>query len=306
MARIRYIKPEIGTDEELAEVSIAARFLFVMLPTHCDKSGRMEDSPRRLKLQTFPWDDVNVDVLLNELDPRFIIRYEVEGKRFLQVRQFSKHQRPHPSEAISTIPQPPTENIKKHDKKLKNISKNVFSRQHAIGTGTGTGTRDGDGDGVVEPAAQNAEIIPPVKKLTPQQIIIRYFKEAKGIHSDDKDWDRKHIDGRLIKEAISYLKAFDGDVKTAGEFLIIKGVEWAALPEWGMTGAKAAAGRDARINKQTGADDGLEKQMGADRVVGPRRLNGVTRAGSLTGDALRAIENAALSSKEDGDVDGPG
>jgi len=124
--RIRYIKPEIGTDEDLAKVSIPARFLFAMLPTHCDREGRMEDRPKHLKLSTYPWDEIDIDALLHELSPRFIIRYNDGNKAYLQILGFRKHQRPHPGEEASKIPALSTRKIKLHGKKCNYTGRNVI------------------------------------------------------------------------------------------------------------------------------------------------------------------------------------
>lgn len=108
MARIRTIKPEITMDEELAELGFAARWFFINLWCHCDREGRCEDRPKMLQAKILPWDlKVDADTLLKELDPKFVIRYEVEGKKYLQVRTFVKHQRPKPEEQPSVIPPVP-------------------------------------------------------------------------------------------------------------------------------------------------------------------------------------------------------
>jgi len=94
MARIRTVKPELFFDVELGDVSIPARFLFIGLFTQADREGRLDDSPKKIKANIFPYDEkINVESLLSELAPRFIVRYEVEGRKYLQVRNFGKHQR---------------------------------------------------------------------------------------------------------------------------------------------------------------------------------------------------------------------
>jgi len=94
MARIRTVKPELFFDVELGDVSIPARFLFIGLFTQADCEGRLDDSPKKIKANIFPYDEkINVEPLLAELAPRFIVRYEVEGRKYIQVRNFGKHQR---------------------------------------------------------------------------------------------------------------------------------------------------------------------------------------------------------------------
>jgi hypothetical protein len=94
--RIRTIKPEFFKDEQLAELSAYARLLFIGLWCLADRDGRLEDRPKRIEAEILPYDFQDVDALLQELadhEEHFIIRYEVDGKKIIQVRTFLKHQR---------------------------------------------------------------------------------------------------------------------------------------------------------------------------------------------------------------------
>ena len=52
-----------------------------------------------------PNDDVNMDGILNELaEKRHIIRYVVDNKKYIEIRNFSLYQRVHPNETASRIP----------------------------------------------------------------------------------------------------------------------------------------------------------------------------------------------------------
>jgi hypothetical protein len=106
MPRIRNIKPETFDDPDLNGLPALARWLFVGLWTQADRDGRLEDEPRRLKARILPYDDANCDELLDLLDGWFITRYEADGRNFIQVNNFSKHQHCHKDEKPSTIPAP--------------------------------------------------------------------------------------------------------------------------------------------------------------------------------------------------------
>jgi len=106
--RARSIKPGFFTDEDLVELPIATRMLFVGLWCAADREGRLEDRPRQLRIQLFPCDDVDVDAMLQELhDAGRVIRYVVDGCRLVQIVNFSKHQRPHVHEKVSVLPSVP-------------------------------------------------------------------------------------------------------------------------------------------------------------------------------------------------------
>ncbi len=107
MARIRSIKPEFFLHEGLADLSPLHRLFFVGLWTLADKAGRLEDRPKRIKAALLPWETCDVDSLLWDLaDGRFIIRYEAGGKDCIAIPAFEKHQRAHPKETPSGLPEP--------------------------------------------------------------------------------------------------------------------------------------------------------------------------------------------------------
>ncbi len=119
MARSRNIKPGFFTNEELADLPFAYRLLFIGLWTVCDKDGKCEDRPKKIKMEVFPADDVDVDAGLCALQSSgFIERYEVDGKRYLRVLAWAKHQTPHVRESASAIPNPclgTAKAVPKHD-----------------------------------------------------------------------------------------------------------------------------------------------------------------------------------------------
>jgi hypothetical protein len=107
MARARNIKPGFFTNDELGELPALARLLWIGLWTICDRDGRCEDRPKKIKAEVLPYDECDADALLRLLAERgFIQRYEADGLRCIQVVNWSKHQNPHVKESPSTIPAP--------------------------------------------------------------------------------------------------------------------------------------------------------------------------------------------------------
>ena len=108
MARSRNIKPGLFKNEDLAECSIWARYIFPGLWCIADRAGRLEDRPKRIKGELLAFDSVDVEPLLAELTAYgFIARYEVAGKRVIQILTFCKHQNPHFREQDSELPAMP-------------------------------------------------------------------------------------------------------------------------------------------------------------------------------------------------------
>lgn len=103
--RSRNIKSSFFTNEHLAVCSWPARLLFIGLWCVADREGRFEDRPLRIKGQVFPFDDIDVAPLLDELaSQEFIVRYEASGRKCFHIPNFLKHQTPHRNEAESILP----------------------------------------------------------------------------------------------------------------------------------------------------------------------------------------------------------
>ncbi len=108
MPRLRTLKPEFFTHESLCELSPLHRLLYEGTWCYADREGRLEDRPRYLKTVILPYDIADVDAMLDDLAARgFIIRYVVDGKRYIFIPAFLRHQKPHPKERPSEIPPPP-------------------------------------------------------------------------------------------------------------------------------------------------------------------------------------------------------
>lgn len=117
MARARNIKPGFFTNDELAECAPVARLLFVGLWCLADREGRLENRPKKIKAELFPYDDVDASVYISELvEHGFLVEYEVDGKKYLEVVNFHKHQKPHHMEAPSILPARPGATNKFHHK----------------------------------------------------------------------------------------------------------------------------------------------------------------------------------------------
>lgn len=105
MPRARNIKPGFFKNEELVELAFEYRLLFSGLWCLADREGRLEDRPKRIRMELFPADDVDCDEGLQLLhEAGQIVRYEVNGKRYIWIPAFTDHQKPHRNEADSVIP----------------------------------------------------------------------------------------------------------------------------------------------------------------------------------------------------------
>lgn len=106
MPRARNIKPGFFTNDSLVDLPFEVRLLFIGLWTVADKKGRMADRPKKIKMEIFPNDDLNVDQALNLLQEKgFLKRYISRDVACIQIVNWAKHQNPHIKEADSVLPE---------------------------------------------------------------------------------------------------------------------------------------------------------------------------------------------------------
>ncbi len=107
MPRSRNIKPSFFQNEELAELPFETRLLFIGLWCLADREGRLEYRPKKIKMQLFPADNINIEQSLLGLSGASLVQvYVVDNIKYIQITNFNKHQNPHQKEKASTIPAP--------------------------------------------------------------------------------------------------------------------------------------------------------------------------------------------------------
>ena len=111
MARKRMLDPNIWVSEDIAQLSIFARYLFIGMISNADDEGKGRANVAYLKSTIFPYDeDVStrkVQEALKSIAQHCTIQiYEVDGKQYYAFRNWKKWQKvekPSPSQ----IPNPP-------------------------------------------------------------------------------------------------------------------------------------------------------------------------------------------------------
>lgn len=110
--RIRTVKPAFFKDEDLADLPPLTRLLFQGLWLMADRDGRLENRPRLIKAEVLPYDDCDIDQMLEALaEKRFIVRYTINERACIFIPGFKTHQRISGKEAdcSSELPPPPGE-----------------------------------------------------------------------------------------------------------------------------------------------------------------------------------------------------
>jgi hypothetical protein len=112
MARMRSLKPEFWTDEELAcQLTRDERFLYVGLWNLADEHSRLRGDPRYIKGQLFPYDDDitpdYIEKMLGNLGALGKVHpYRVGPGRYLFLPKLGKHQRLETDKVPSRLPGP--------------------------------------------------------------------------------------------------------------------------------------------------------------------------------------------------------
>lgn len=139
MARIRTIKPEFFTSEDIVSLSPLARLLYVAMWCEADKEGRLVWKPITFKLRYLPADDCDIKALCQEITDRGLVTQYGEG--YAVIPSFGAHQHINPRESASQLPEPVANTTRKS---------RVGTRQSRVGTGANLdvhaqGGREGKG-----------------------------------------------------------------------------------------------------------------------------------------------------------------
>lgn len=143
MSRIRTIKPEFWTSEQVISCSRDARLMFIGLWNFCDDNGVHTASLVRVKAEIFPADNISISEISSLIEElklhKLLIEYEVEDHKYWMVTGWKLHQkidRPNPKHPVF-----PGEEAKKFDECSTNDRRGLDERSPPEGKG-----REGKGE----------------------------------------------------------------------------------------------------------------------------------------------------------------
>ena len=161
MARIRTIKPEFFTSLTIASLTLEARLTFIGLWTHVDDAGRCVNDARLIKAALWPLDDRLTDDIVSDLgaltECSLIAQYEVRGRRYLAITNWTEHQRIN-RPTKSTLPGPEDPDAKPLTCENRSLTEHSVSPHGAV-TEPSLGERkgkEGKGTKPLAPADANA------------------------------------------------------------------------------------------------------------------------------------------------------
>jgi hypothetical protein len=187
--RIRSIKPDFYTSEDIAALDWDARLVFIGLWSYVDDNGVGRDNERLIVADLFPLEEdprealAKVSRALELLETRGqITRYEVDGNRYVFVNAWDKHQKVDRPNKVR-YPRPTSENVPP--------------------ARSSRDPRDSSSPGAVEQGNRGTE---------ERSSVVVVLRLTRGPNSDDDDeqiarWQQKHPDLDLAERAESFLEA---------------------------------------------------------------------------------------------------
>jgi hypothetical protein len=210
MARIRTIKPEFFTSEDIVSLSPLARLLYIALWCEADREGRFVWKPKTFKMRYFPADNCNIEKLCEEIRSLGLVMvYEVNFLQYGFIPSFHAHQHINPREQKTQLPDPPG---------------NVFTTREARDSDASPrdsdvqGGREGKGKEVITPRVDDAETNPGFAKFW-ETWPTNDRKQAKGKCLDAWKKASAERDAALVIDHVTAMKSSREWLKNDGEFV---------------------------------------------------------------------------------------
>ena len=173
MSRQRFIHPKIWMSEQVMELSLEARLLFIGLFSTADDAGRRKASPVSIKAEIFPLDSIDLDTidrLLLEVAGQSLIRLysDTDGCPIMDIPSWAKYQNPRYKKDSEL--QEYAEDLRRPDTYL---SPKDADLTHICGPGSGSGSGCSSGSGVVvEQPLVDSKKPEPTDVMNPKRIFI--------------------------------------------------------------------------------------------------------------------------------------
>jgi hypothetical protein len=176
MARIRTIKPEFFTSEDVTSLTPLARLLYIALWCESDRKGRLEWKPGTFKMRYLPADNCDISALCRELLCRGVVVLYGQGLAFIP--QFEKHQQINNREQESRLPEPKV--AEKSRVTDATLTRDVRVTDAAEGKGReGKGRERNVDSSSEESASASADLLGPVgPDDCPQKALIALYHEV--------------------------------------------------------------------------------------------------------------------------------
>ena len=170
MSRIRTVKPEFWTSEQIVECSPTARLLFIGFWNFADDNGVLPASAKQIKMLIYPGDDftaADIQGFVDELLQQGLLAEFIgeDGRAYWFVTGWKKHQKI--DKPSNKYPEPPLEaehsanarrGVVEHSANARRgvVEESATERKGEEGRG-----RERNGSGVERTAVRRARLTPP-------------------------------------------------------------------------------------------------------------------------------------------------
>jgi hypothetical protein len=207
MARIRTIKPEFFTSEDIVGLSPMARLLYIATWCEADKEGRLVWKPMTFKLRYFPGDNCDIHALCTELVDAGMVKLYGEGLAYIP--QFGKHQHVNPRESASILPEPKGARVgTRHDASAR-VNSGIDPQVGREGKGKEGNARDASAFETFWKAYPKKEAKKDAQsafaKLNPNPELMVVILAAIATKSASFDWTKEN--GKYVPLPASWLRA---------------------------------------------------------------------------------------------------
>lgn len=179
MARIRTIKPEFWTSEQVMEITPLARLAFIAMWNFSDDHGVHPASYKTLRAEAFAGDDnITADTvagLVAEMQrERLVAEFEVDGKRYWHVTGWARHQKI--DKPTYRHPEPPNETT--HHREVAEHSANTPRKvaESSPPESKGVEGKGKEGNDVVDDTAVSSVAAKSADPCPHQEIIDLYHR----------------------------------------------------------------------------------------------------------------------------------
>lgn len=192
MARIRTVKPDLFRHETLFEAEIESglplRLAFIGLFTACDRDGRFEWRPRKLKLDVLPYDETDFSRVLDALATRgFVVKYtetrDGNEEHFGYIPSFTRHQVINNKEKASELPDPEECHIHQHFTRDSHASSTRLNNSQGEGEREGKG-KEGEGKGIMSRERRDDDEKPKPEILILEKLNLLTGKNFKPVQTN--------------------------------------------------------------------------------------------------------------------------
>lgn len=198
MARIRTIKPEFWTSDQVMSVSRDARLLFIGMWNFADDGGNQPANAKTIKAQVFPFDELtesDVHGFIDELIAVGLLEtYEADCRWYWNIPTWKKHQKidqptyRHPTHE-GCIPQSPARRRGGSTNAQGVLVEQTANVQQVFDAGKEWNGKERNGEEVIADSTESVDQASPSLPPCPQQKIIGLYAKHLPDLPQPRSWD---------------------------------------------------------------------------------------------------------------------